>query len=292
MIQCPECAFLRLSSELECPRCHHAPARDGALTLWHPEASKSGSGFQPEYFAQLAALEAGNFWFQARNKLLVHLAGKYFPDFTSFLEIGCGTGFVLSGMAQAFPGRRFSGSELFAEGLGFAQQRLPMASFHQMDACRVPFKEEFDLIGAFDVLEHIEDDQSALAGMYEALAPGGGCLITVPQHQWLWSATDESACHARRYSAQDLHAKLRKAGFSIIRSLSFVSLLLPLMLLSRRKKRAPGAQADSGDELRLSAPLNNALGACLSFERLLIQAGVNFPCGGSRVVIARRGNAG
>ena len=49
---------------------------------------------------------------------------KYFPDMESYLEIGCGTGFVLKAVHEAFPHCRVSGSELFAEGLDYARERM------------------------------------------------------------------------------------------------------------------------------------------------------------------------
>jgi hypothetical protein len=117
------------------------------------------------------------------------------------------------------------------------------------------------------------------------LKPGGGLLLTVPQHQWLWSSADEYACHFRRYSAPELHGKLRSAGFEIVRSTSFVSLLLPAMLISRR--RAKGNKTyDPLDEFRISPLLNLAFEKALTIERWLIRMGLNLPLGGSRIVIA------
>src|SRR5690606_22871969 len=116
-----------------------------------------------------------------------------------FLEIGCGTGFVLSGVADAFPAVRLFGSEIFTAGLEFAARRQPSVNFMQMDARSLPFLDEFDVIGAFDVLEHIVEDGQVLAQMREALKPNGIILLTVPQHEWLWSPVDEFACHVRRY---------------------------------------------------------------------------------------------
>jgi len=132
------------------------------MTPEHP------GGFRPEYFADLAVLEAHNFWFRARNRLVIWALRKYFAGARSLLEIGCGTGFVLSGIAAEFPALKLSGSEIHSSGLRFAAQRVPNSSFFQMDARHIPFSEEFDVIGAFDVLEHVEEDEDVLAGMYRA----------------------------------------------------------------------------------------------------------------------------
>ena len=249
---------------------------------------RNKEGFNSDIFKTLAELEESNFWFLARNELIIYLISRYFPGFSSFLEVGCGTGFVLSGIAKAFPGRRLAGIELFEQGLIFARQRLPEAVFHHLDARSMSFESGYDLVGSFDVLEHIQEDQDVLKNIHKALKPGGGLLVAVPQHQWLWSPADEAACHVRRYGAADLHRKLLEAGFELIRSLSFVSLLLPLMFASRAMKRLRNVPGDQGGELNPPVWLNKALGQVLGWERLLIKAGFNFPWGGSRVVVAKR----
>jgi len=154
-----------------------------------------------------------------------------------FLEVGCGTGFVLSGIASAKPNMSLTGSEIFMAGLSHAVLRVPSAHFMQMDARRVPFIEEFDAIGVFDVLEHIEEDEKVLDQLYKAIKPSGVLLLTVPQHPWLWSASDEYACHVRRYTHSEVRNKILNAGFKIIRSTSFVTSLLPAMVFSRILKK-------------------------------------------------------
>ena len=64
-----------------------------------------------------------------------------------------------------------------------------------MDARRIPFEDEFDVIGAFDVLEHIKEDEQVLVQMHRAVKSGGGIMLTVPQHMFLWSEQDVQAHH-------------------------------------------------------------------------------------------------
>ena len=189
------------------------------------------AGFNPDLFEKLSVLEADNFWFRGRNKLILWAIKKYANNPESFLEIGCGTGFVTGAVANCFPETRVVGSEYFEEGLVFAKKRVPRAEFIKLDARSLPYRDEFSVIGLFDVLEHIKEDTDVLRQIYLALKPGGYLLITVPQHQWLWSSFDVFSCHERRYSAKDLHKKIKHAGFEIIRSSSFVSGLLPVMYI-------------------------------------------------------------
>ena len=234
----------------------------------------------------LVNLEENNFWFTSRNQLIQWVIRTYYPTFQNFLEIGCGTGFVLKGIANQFPHATLFGSELFSAGLQHATTRVPSAQLFQMDARHIPFDNEFDVIGAFDVLEHIEDDKTVLMQLHQALRDQAILIITVPQHPWLWSTTDELACHVRRYTAQDIHQKLIEAKFGCIRSSSFVSTLLPFMLLSRWRKQSE--KDDASSELTLPPILNQLFYQCLSFERWCIKKGGNFPVGGSRLIVARK----
>lgn len=247
------------------------------------------TGFRPHYFRELAELEAGNFWFRARNQIILWSLRKHSSGTSSFLEIGCGTGFVLSGISRQFPKMKLFGSEFLEEGLVFAQRRVPTAQFTQMDARCIPYESELDGIGAFDVLEHIKEDDVVLQQIYKALRPAGLVFITVPQHRWLWSAVDEFACHVRRYSANELHHKVCKAGFEIIRSTSFVTTLLPVMYFSRLLQRSKThLSMDAIAGLRINPVLNGIFEWLLLFELALIGVGISLPVGGSRLLVARK----
>ena len=272
----------------KCPDCNSAVPVIEGFEAYAPNLALNSPGFKPEYFRDLVMLEATNFWFRARNELIRWALGTYQPDAKTFFEVGCGTGFVLSGIAEAHPDIELHGSEIFLAGLSYAADRVPTAHLMQMDARDVPFKDEFDAIGAFDVLEHIEEDETVLVQLHEALKPGGVLLLTVPQHPWLWSASDDYACHVRRYSARELREKLVGSGFRIERSTSFVSLLLPAMLFSRLKKNHTNIENDPAAELRLPTLLNILFLGVMRFEQILIRLGVCFPLGGSRLIVARK----
>jgi SAM-dependent methyltransferase len=122
------------------------------------------------------------------------------------LEVGCGTG-------HNFPMLEQFGSveaiEVDPAARAMAEQRLgrPVGSRRCRRLPAWPTA-AFDLIGSFDVIEHIEDDRAALAGIARCLKPGGKFVMTVPAHQWMWSAHDVVNHHQRRYS---------KAGLSAVR---------------------------------------------------------------------------
>lgn len=287
MKRCLVCSKHYELSDNICPYCSESPVTVDGFCAYAPELVEFGTGFKTSYFAQLAPLEEANFWFRSRNRLIVWALKEYFPALQSLLEVGCGTGYVLSGIASAFPSAELVGSEILVAGLPFAADRLPGAHLIQMDARHIPYVNEFDVATAFDVLEHIEEDQAVLDNLYCAIKPGGGLLITVPQHQWLWSSNDDYACHVRRYNSDDLHDKIISAGFTVLRSTSFVSLLLPAMILSRWRGKLDKTM-DPLDELRIGPALNCALEVILTIELAMIKKGINFAAGGSRLIVARK----
>jgi len=272
----------------KCPKCKGENREIEGFISYAPEFAYEGGGFHSEYFSKLAELEKNNFWFRARNKLIVWGLEKYCGEFSKYLEIGCGTGYVLSGVRERFPRVNLMGSEIFVSGLSFAARRVKDVQLIQMDARSVPFFEEFDVIGAFDVIEHIREDLLVLDEVYKSLKRNGYFVLTVPQHMWLWSSADEYAQHERRYSAQELHEKLESSGFSIQRSTSFVSFLLPFMALSRKSRKNKKEAFNFEKELKINWAIDKILYGIMMLEKLLITFGVNFSVGGSRFVVAQK----
>jgi SAM-dependent methyltransferase len=283
MKKCLQCASAFSSVDWRCPFCGRQPQTDGGIPVLAPELV-NGDGTDAAYpFEALVHAEASHFWFRNRAALIGWAIRTHFPEATSVLEVGCGAGGVLLDIKQTNPGARLTGSELLLPGLRRAQQRLADVELVQMDAHHIPFENEFDVIGAFDVLEHIDDDESVLREMKGALTSSGGIVITVPQHQWLWSQFDEACGHRRRYTRRDLIGKLRAAGFEPLRVTSFTSFALPLLMAARRRKRT----VDLAQEVSVPiAPVNMLLWTLASLERALIAADVSFPAGGSLLVVA------
>jgi SAM-dependent methyltransferase len=263
-------------------------AQAQGIAMFAPELADTVSGFDPEFFDELAELESGYFWFIARSELITGLAERFFPEARSFLEVGCGTGTVLQDVAASRHWDRLVGSELHPAGLAHARRRLPIqAEFVQMDACNIPASGVFDLTGAFDVIEHIADDEAVLRGMRAATRIGGGTIIAVPQHPWLWGHSDEIAHHQRRYRRGELEEKLGRNGFEVLFSSSFTALLLPAMVVSRLLESGKKRHNDVFHEFRISRFTNRLFTAISRAEVKMTLAGVRWPAGGSRVVVAR-----
>src|SRR6266581_8811552 len=95
-----------------CHNCGHIVAQDQGIAMFAPELADTVSGFDPDFFDELATLEAGYFWFVTRSELIRGLATKFFPAASRFLEVGGGTGTVLRELAASRHWERLVGSEL------------------------------------------------------------------------------------------------------------------------------------------------------------------------------------
>ena len=163
MKTCIKCNCELKQNIWDCSECGYKPTlKDGRLVLSLEDNKQNNIGFENEFFDNLIKVEEKNFWFCARNKLITWAMKSYFPNIKNFFEVGCGTGFVLSGINHKFPKLDLYGSEGLAYGLKFASARVPKATLFQMDARNIPFKEEFELLGAFDMLEHVQEDKEVL----------------------------------------------------------------------------------------------------------------------------------
>lgn len=271
-----------------CNACGHVVAQSDGIPMFAPDLADAVSGMDPKNFEALSKVEAEYFWFVVRNELIVGLVNKFFPDARCFLEVGCGNGAVLRAIAQSRLWERLVGSELHPSGLAYARKRLPSkVEFVQMDARNIPGVGVFDLTGAFDVIEHIADDEGVLRGIRAVTRTGGGTIIAVPQHPWLWSRADDVAHHQRRYRRGELEAKLLRNGFEVLFSSSYTALLLPLMAASRLKGRGSETDDDVLREFTLNRRVNDLFIAILRAEIRMTLAGWRWPAGGSRIVVGR-----
>lgn len=288
---CPSCRARVSARETAfvCTRCDASYRITDGIGVFSEEVAATYDGYDTAYFPELARVEAENFWFVNRNKLIQRQLEKHFEGGGRFLEIGCGTGFVLSGVRETGLGYALFGSEIHLEGLAFAKARLPDATFFQVDARRLPFTEAFDVIGAFDVVEHIDEDDVVLSEMRRAVKPNGGLMLTVPQHGFLWSEVDALSGHKRRYEPGELEAKVERAGFSVLYTTSFMSLLLPALFVTRKANDANTKTSDDVmKQFAIGRFTNAVLSRVMQAERLLLGVpSLTLPMGSSRLIVAR-----
>lgn len=265
------------------------------IKCYAPEFATANSDYPAEFFKLLYKVEDTNFWFVSRNKIIQSLFKKYLGTGSNqVLEIGCGTGFVLKGLENQFPNYQLEGSEIHLEGIKFAKERLPKVEFLQLDATNMPFENQYNAIGAFDVLEHIEEDEKVMQEVHKALKPNGLSFISVPQHQWMWSINDDIAYHKRRYSRSEMKQKLTNNGFEIKYIGSFVFALFPFMYVSRFFKQKKVEKITDEiilkemNELQLNPVVNAIFSFFMKIDEFLIKIGASLPFGGSLIVVAQK----
>jgi SAM-dependent methyltransferase len=257
------------------------------------------SSYDPAYFARLFEIEDRHFWFRARNRVITtfvrQITSRLAPGYR-MLEVGCGTGNVLRFLPDACPDGTVIGMDLFAQGLHFARQRTG-SPLVQGDIHANPFGEQFELIGLFDVLEHLPDDIQVLEDVHRLLAPGGVLLLTVPAHRSLWSYFDEASHHCRRYELRELQAKLKRTGYQVGYISEYMMSIFPLVWLGRRlaargksKRGSSAARTDdlAMDELRVRPLVNEVLAWVLALEARYLARRRRLPVGTSVVAIAHK----
>jgi SAM-dependent methyltransferase len=219
-------------------------------------------------YEQMAELDQRHWWYRARREVLAALIRRTVrpPADARILEIGCGTGHNLALLTQF---GEVDALELDDAAREIAQQRLGHAVMVAPlpDLTGVP-EQCYDIVAALDVIEHIDDDAAALASIAKRLKPGGKLLMTVPAHQWMWSAHDVVNHHRRRYSRTALKRLIQGSPLKLERIGYLNSLLFPLAMADRLSSKLRGK-----DDANLSlppAPLNAALEAVFSAERHLV----------------------
>lgn len=233
-------------------------------------------------YDRMAELDSRHWWYRARREILARLIERKIrlPNEAHILEIGCGTGHNL-GMLRRFG--HVDGIEIDAAARAIASRRLG----HAVGEARLPGlpgvpKRHYDLVAILDVLEHVEEDDAALASIARRLKPGGRILITVPAFPWMWSAHDVVNHHHRRYTRGSLRRVVAEAGLRVEFLSWFNSLLFPLAASARLAGRLTGKE-DSDDKLP-PRPINALFETLFGLERHLIGR-TPFPPGVSLVAI-------
>lgn len=244
--------------------------------------------FDEETYRSMAAYEAKSFYIRSRFDLMYWCFRKFFPDARNFMDFGGGTGFWLENLSQRHPELDLYGSDLAVDSLHNMRRRLgARAEIFHTDAEKLPFENHFDVIGSFDVVEHIEDDVGVIEQFRPVLKQGGGLMLTVPQHMSLWSVLDDKTGHKRRYVGNELARKVARAGFDVICDTSFMASLFLPQWISRRFMNQ-SEDSDASSEHSLPGPLNALFRAALVAELSTIKLGVRYPFGGLRIVAARK----
>jgi SAM-dependent methyltransferase len=180
----------------------------------------SSSLSQPDYW-----------WFRARTDLLHVVFGPYLGSPRRTLDVGSADAPSVDWMRGDHPRVTL---DLFPDGLVPGEGVCGSAE-------ALPFADEaFDVVAAFDVVEHCEDDALAVSELARVLAPGGRMLLSVPAYQWAWSDHDVRAGHHRRYTRPGLERVVEGAGLTVARSTYAFGAVFPLFVAERARRRLQG----------------------------------------------------
>lgn len=234
-------------------------------------------------YERMAAHDTTHWWYRARREILSDYLTRWggLPKDARILEIGCGTGHNLPMLARF---GEVDAIEIDETAGKFAAERLgkPIGTSPLPELAGVETG-KYDLVAVLDVIEHVEDDVAALKSIAERLKPGGKILITVPAHQWMWSAHDVVNHHKRRYSKNTLTAALSKAGLGWQKLRWFNSLLFPAAVAARMVGKLTGK--DDSDDSPPAKPINAIFERIFRMERHLVGR-LPLPPGLSIVVLA------
>lgn len=247
-------------------------------------------------------IEDNSFWFRNRNELIKQtiLNFKESGKNTSFLDLGGGNGIVAKSCQDL-------GFDTYLVEPGTGALNAKARGIKHVYCCtlnELPQDLGFDIVGAFDVIEHIESPIQFLTDIKPRLKDNGLVVLTVPAYNILWSDEDTSAGHCRRYSMQSLTGELKKAGYSIRHSSYFFLPLLPIIFFLRalpyrlkKSSKAPVSDADGchafsnqNDKVKnehvLPSWLNFIFNGLFKLERFFIKRLSKLPLGSSIIVVA------
>jgi SAM-dependent methyltransferase len=236
-------------------------------------------------YSEMYAVEQTHWWFVARRAIIRAQLEKLNLDAESarILDVGCGTG---GNLALLMEYGKVYAMEANPDALKMAQTTTDIEIMSGYLPDTIPFEEDFfDLIVAFDVLEHVESDQESLMRLKKHLKSSGVLMITVPALPILWTKHDDMHHHYRRYLKTSLIAQFKKAGYHPVFSNYFNFLLFPLIFIIRMGQKFLNLSVDSN--LTQPRPMvNNTLRRIFSFERYMLDK-FPFPFGVSLIMTAK-----
>ena len=235
----------------------------------------------------LFRVEQSHWWYTGRRRIIASFVEGICRQVTDrrprILDVGCGTGanlLLLSKYGDA------EGVDVSDDALAFCRER-GLDRVTKGAGEELPHADEtFDLVTAFDVVEHMDDDLAGLREMYRVLRPGGHALLFVPTFMFLWGVQDDVSNHRRRYRLPELRRVLEQAGFEIERSTyANITFFLPILLV-RKIMRLTGIKTSTENSINVSA-LNGVFGALFGTESTVLRY-TNLPFGVSGLCVARK----
>jgi SAM-dependent methyltransferase len=234
----------------------------------------------------LFRVEQSHWWHTGRREILASFVADICRQVTDrrprILDVGCGTGanlLMLSKYGDA------EGVDVSEDALAFCRERgLEKVKLGAGE--ELPYEDgSFDLVTAFDVVEHMDDDLAGLTEMRRVLRPGGRVLLFVPAFMFLWGLQDDVSNHRRRYRLPELRRVLEQAGFEVERTTyANITFFLPILFI-RKLMRLTGLKASTENNINVTA-LNGFLRRLFGTESWILRY-MNLPFGVSALCVGR-----
>jgi SAM-dependent methyltransferase len=234
-------------------------------------------------------MEERFWWYVARRRIILSQVNVLIERLSlgnagrpRLLDFGCGAGanlLALSSIVEPY------GVDMSPQAVEYCLKR-GLKNIRTIEADVLangsnPFGEPFQIVTLLDVLEHIDNDVDALHSLSKWLAPGGMVMATVPAFNFLWSGEDYVSEHVRRYTARGLRNVFTEAGYDVLFSTYFNTLLFPLQVSVTLAKRLLRPRFMYETVVRPCSPsLNALLCAIFSLEERILSR-VRMPIGGS-----------
>jgi SAM-dependent methyltransferase len=217
----------------------------------------------------------GYWWHRARADLLGVVLGPHLGTPRRTLDVGSADAPSVGWMRGD---QQHVSLDLFPEGLVPGEGVCGSAT-------RLPFSDEtFDVVSAFDVVEHCADDVRAVGELARVLVPNGRMLLSVPAYQWAWSDHDVQAGHPRRYTRSQLVGLVEGSGLRVLRATYAFTGVFPMFLAERARRRLTPSRAGDTRLPEVSPRVERVLTSlCAADGRLLRRHDLPF---GSSIFLA------
>jgi SAM-dependent methyltransferase len=267
--------------------------RRAFLSYVAPAHAGEGAGGLERLHEELSRTHCLDVW--TRRAMLARLGAL--PRGASAIDIGCASGYLLQDLHRSAPHVTLIGLDLLDSGLRKAHALIPQALLLQADACALPLADaSVDAALSANLLEHVPDDERALAEIRRILRPGARAVIVVPLGPRNYDYYDRFVGHQRRYARGELARKARAAGLAVLEEVCLGAPLYPAFwLVKQRNRRRYGHLRGAALQRRAVRDVERTEGSPVGhlacrLEEALLRRGVRLPFGiRGLTVLARPG---